>query len=69
MKNYCHNCNKTVAKKWKYCPYCGKAFVVHQETKILLVIPNEHQVLEGDIVSFKIIKREGEPRNEAGKEV
>jgi len=42
----------------KYCSYCGQIRVCKKETKILLVIPDEHQVLEGGIVSFKIIKRE-----------
>lgn len=57
----CNKCHKRVAKGWVCCPYCGQIRVCKKETKILLVIPDEHQVVEGDIVSFKIIKREGEP--------
>ena len=63
MRIVCNKCKKTVAKGWVCCPYCGQIRVCKKETKILLVIPDEHQVLEGDIVSFKIIKREeGEPK-------
>ena len=52
MRIVCNKCKKTVAKGWVCCPYCGQIRVCKKETKILLVIPDEHQVLEGDIVSF-----------------